>query len=274
MTGRLILVATPLGNLSDVSARAIAVLGAVEAIACEDTRRTGLLLSRMGIEAPRLLAVHAHNEASMVQPVMDRLSAGGDVALVSDAGMPGISDPGARVVAAAIAAGIEVTVVPGPSAAISALAISGLPTDRWVFEGFLPRKGADRRARLTAIAGESRTALLYEAPHRLETTLRDLAAVCGGERAVVLVRELTKLHEEVWRGTLEGAIGLTVDRTPRGEYVVVLDGAPPAEVTDESISAALRATGSGTGAVAEVAAALGVPKRRVYNAALRLRGGR
>jgi 16S rRNA (cytidine1402-2'-O)-methyltransferase len=268
MTGRLVLVATPLGNMTDLSPRAVSLLG---------PRRTGRLLSLAGIGAPRLLAVHEHNEASMVEPILERLRAGETVALVSDAGMPGISDPGGRVVRAAIDAGVAVTVVPGPSAAVSALAISGLPTDRWVFEGFLPRKGADRKARLAAVAGEARTTVLYEAPHRLVTTLVDLVAVCGGERPVVIVRELTKLHEEVWRGTLDGAVAR--EDVVRGEHVLVLGGAPPlGAVTDTEIDAAL--VGSPDfptdqrAAVANIALALGVPKRRVYDAALRLRNAR
>lgn len=274
MTGRLVLVATPLGNMGDLSARAHEVLAGADAIACEDTRRTGRLLSLAGIAAPRLLAVHDHNEASMVPVVVARLERGETVALVSDAGMPAISDPGERLVRAAVAAGIDVSVVPGPSAAVSALVISGLPADRWVFEGFLPRKGGDRTRRLATLANEPRTVVLYEAPHRLVATLGDLSRVCGADRQVVLVRELTKLHEEVWRGSLQAAVEL--DRTPRGEYVLVLAGAPPrGEVTDEEIEDALQAfDGDRRSAVAATATDLGVPKHRVYNAALRLRGGR
>jgi 16S rRNA (cytidine1402-2'-O)-methyltransferase len=273
--GRLVLVATPLGNMGDLSPRAAATLGSADTVACEDTRHTRQLLRLAGVEARRLVAVHQHNEASMVAAVLERLRQGETVAVVSDAGMPGLSDPGERLVRAAAAEGFDVSVVPGPSAAISALVVSGLPSGRWVFEGFLPRKGADRRARLDALAAEQRTAVLFEAPHRLADTLTDLARACGPARGVVLVRELTKLHEEVWRGSLGEAVGL--GREPRGEYVVVLAGAPaPAPVSEAAIEAALAdelSMGSDRrAAVASVATALAVPKRRVYDVAVRLRG--
>src|SRR5207237_812656 len=157
-----------------------------------------------------------------------RLGRGQRVAVVSDAGMPGISDPGERLVRAALDAGFAVEVVPGPSAAISALVVSGLPAGRFAFEGFLPRKGSGRTERVVAVATERRTVVVYEAPHRLARTLADLAAACGGDRRVVLARELTKLHEETWRGTLAEAVDHVTEVAPRGEYVVVLDGAPPA----------------------------------------------
>ena len=273
MTGRLVLVATPLGNLADLQPRAISVLTTADAIACEDTRMTGKLLGLAGVPGRPMLAVHAHNEASMVDAVLARLERGETVAVVSDAGLPGISDPGERLVRAAADAGYPVSVVPGPSAGVAALVISGLPTGRWVFEGFLPRKGRDRADRLAAIAAEPRTAVLYEAPHRIRATIADLAAACGPERRVALVRELTKLHEEVWRGTLGAAT--SIEREPRGEYVVVVEGAPPAAaVTDDEVEHALAGWLAGGAdrrtAVAEVAAALGVPKRRVYDACLRL----
>jgi 16S rRNA (cytidine1402-2'-O)-methyltransferase len=250
------------------------VLASADVIACEDTRMTGKLLQLAGVGSRPLIAVHEHNEASMVEPVLDRLRRGETVALVTDAGLPGISDPGERLVRAAAEAGFTVSVVPGPSAAVAALVISGLPTGRFVFEGFLPRKGSERAARLTDIAASSRTVVLYEAPHRIRATLADLARVCGGARRVVLVRELTKLHEEVWRGTLETATAIAAD--PRGEYVVVLEGAPEAPpVTDEDIETTLAGWFAGGAdrrtAVAEVAASMDVPKRRVYEAALRLR---
>jgi 16S rRNA (cytidine1402-2'-O)-methyltransferase len=272
--GRLVLVATPLGNVADLQPRALSVLTSADAVACEDTRETRKLLQLAGVSAGRLIAVHEHNEAAMVDPILARLGRGETVALVSDAGMPGISDPGERLVAAVVGAGFDVSVVPGPSAAVAALVISGLPTGRWVFEGFMPRKGGDRATRLSAVAVEARTVVLYEAPHRLRATLADLARVCGGDRRVVLVRELTKLHEEVWRGTLASAVAS--DASPRGEYVVVLEGAPvPGAATDDTIDAALAdelASGSDRRtAVAQVAAALGVPKRRVYEAAVRAR---
>ncbi len=272
MTGRLVLVATPLGNMADLSQRALSVLSSADAIACEDTRVTRKLLHLAGAPAPPLLAVHEHNEASMVGPVLERLGRGETVALVTDAGLPAISDPGERIVRAAAAAGFDVSVVPGPSAGVAALAVSGLPSGRFVFEGFLPRKGGERARRLGAIAAEPRTVVLYEAPHRLHATLADLAAACGPARQVAVVRELTKLHEEVWRGTL----GDAPERAPRGEYVIVLAGAPAAPpVTDAAIESALAAElAGGAGrrdAVAAVAASLEVPRRRVYDAAVRLR---
>jgi len=274
VTGRLVVVATPLGNMADLAPRAITVFASADAIACEDTRTTRRLLSLAGVSAPPLIAVHEHNEASMAAPVLARLARGETVALATDAGMPGISDPGARLVRAVADAGFDVSVVPGPSAVVAALAVSGMPADRFVFEGFLPRKGSARSRRLADISTEPRTVVLYEAPHRLEATLADLVATAGPERRVVLVRELTKLHEEVWRGTLAGAAGRA--DAPRGEYVIVLEGAPPAEpVGDDVIESALRgmlaAGADRRDAVASVATELAVPKRRVYDAALRLR---
>jgi 16S rRNA (cytidine1402-2'-O)-methyltransferase len=204
--GHLVLVATPIGNLGDLPPRAVEVLAAADVVACEDTRRTGRLLAAAGVRARALVAVHDHNEASQVGTVLGRLRAGEVVAVVTDAGTPGISDPGERLVRAATQAGFEVRVVPGPSAAISALVASGLPTGRFVFEGFLPRKGSGRSERLAALAVEQRTLVLYEAPHRLGRTLADLAAALGGDRRTAIARELTKLHEEVWRGTLDEAV--------------------------------------------------------------------
>ncbi len=269
LSGCLILVGTPLGNLSDLSPRAVEALSGADVVCCEDTRRTGRLLAHFGVRAPELRVVNDHTEERAVVDVMARLGRGQRIAVVSDAGMPGLSDPGERLVAAAVEAGFSVEVVPGPSAAVTALVLSGLATGRFVFEGFLPRKGSARTARLAAVASEERTVVLYEAPHRVARTLTDLLAACGPQRRVVLARELTKLHEETWRGTLAEAVARLDDVAPRGEYVMVLDGAPPpAEITDEAIVAALasaRADGTSTrDAVAEVAAALGVAKRRVY----------
>ena len=242
-------------------------------MACEDTRRTGRLLAHIGVRAPALLVVNDHTEARAVSDVLARLDRGERVAVVSDAGMPGISDPGERLVAAASAAGHRVEVVPGPSAALAGLVASGLPTGRFVFEGFLPRKGSGRTERLAAVAAERRTVVLYEAPHRLARTLGDLAAACGPSRRVVLARELTKLHEELWRGSLEAAVGRCAEVEPRGEYVVVLDGAPePEAADDDAIRAALAAAREGGAttrdAVSKVSAALGVSRRRVYDLAV------
>lgn len=272
MTGRLVLVGTPIGNLGDLAPRAIEALAAADLVCCEDTRRTGRLLQHAGIRAAALRVVNDHTEAAAVADVVARLGRGEQVAVVSDAGMPGISDPGEQLVAAAVAAGAVIEVVPGPSAAITGLVASGLPAGRFAFEGFLPRKGSSRTERLAEVAGERRTVVLYEAPHRVARTLADLLAACGGDRRVVLARELTKLHEETWRGTLAEAVAHVAAVEPRGEYVVVLDGAPaPAAVSDAEVRAALvaaRAAGATTrDAVAEVMARLGVAKRRAYDLA-------
>ena len=270
--GRLVLVGTPIGNLGDLTPRAVQVLASADLVCCEDTRRTGRLLLHAGIRAAALRVVNDHTEESAVADVVARLTRGEVVAVVSDAGMPGISDPGERLVAAAVQADVVVEVVPGPSAAITGLVASGLPAGRFVFEGFLPRKGSGRTSRLAELSGERRTVVLYEAPHRVARTLADLAEACGGGRRVVLARELTKLHEETWRGTLDDALARVAEIEPRGEYVLVLDGAPaPDAVTDDDIVAALaaaRAGGASTrDAVAQVVDALGVAKRRAYDLA-------
>jgi 16S rRNA (cytidine1402-2'-O)-methyltransferase len=267
--GRLVLVATPIGNLEDLSPRAAAVLATADLVVCEDTRRTGRLLAAAGIPKRPLLAVHDHNEARSVRTVLDHVQGGEVVAVVTDAGLPGISDPGERLVRAAAEEGLEVSVVPGPSAALAALAISGLPTGRVAFEGFLPRRGSGREERLADLRTERRTMVLFEAPHRLARTLADLVASLGPDRRVALVRELTKLHEEVWRGTLVEALGRSEAGEPRGEHVVVVEGGGlPEAAADDELSAALEArvaAGLSTrDAVAEVASAFAVPKRRVY----------
>jgi 16S rRNA (cytidine1402-2'-O)-methyltransferase len=210
-----------------------------------------------------------------VDGVLARLAAGERVAVVTDAGMPGISDPGERLVAAAVGAGHPVEVVPGPAAAITALVVSGLPAGRFTFEGFLPRKGSGRTHRLAEVSSEARTSVLYEAPHRLARTLADLADACGSDRAVVVGRELTKLHEEVWRGTLGQAVKWVAEQEPRGEMVIVLAGAapaaPPSEAdVDAAVGERLAAGDSARDAAATVAVQLGVPKRLAYEAAIRL----
>ena len=275
----LVLVGTPIGNLGDLSPRSVDALRAADAICCEDTRRTGRLLQHAGVERRPLIVVNDHTEVQAVAGVLARLDLGERVAVVTDAGMPGISDPGERLVAAAVDAGHAVEVVPGPSAAITALVLSGLSAGRFAFEGFLPRKGSGRSARLLELATERRTVVLYEAPHRLARTLNDLALACGTERRVAIGRELTKLHEEHWRGTLAGAIAWADGHAPRGELVVVLDGAPePSPATAADVEAAVRerleAGDSSKDAAATVANALGVPKRQAYAEASRQRRGR
>ena len=270
--GVLVVVGTPIGNLGDLSPRAADALASAAVIACEDTRRTGALLDAAGIAKRSMLVVNDHTEISMASRIIDRLAAGDTVALVSDAGMPTVSDPGADLVAAVLAAGHAVDVIPGPTAATTALAASGLPSGRWVFEGFLPRKGADRTARLAALAGEERTVVLYEAPHRIARTVADLAEVAGADRPVAVGRELTKKFQEFRRGPV-GVVAETIAAAePRGEYVIILGGAaPPPAATDDDVLAAVeaaRADGMSTrDAVHAVADAYRLSKRRVYDIA-------
>ncbi|MEY3512019.1 MAG: rRNA ((1402)-2-O)-methyltransferase [Actinomycetota bacterium] len=275
MSGRLVLVGTPIGNLGDLSPRALEALSQAAVVACEDTRRTGRLLSHFGITSPTYIVVNEHTEGDAAERVIGHVQRGDVVVLVSDAGMPGVSDPGEFLVSRAIEAGVTVEVVPGPSAVLHALVASGLTTSRFVFEGFLPRKGSGRALRLREVSEEHRTVILFEAPHRLEKTLNDLADVCGGERRIVLARELTKLHEEIWRGTVSGAIERCAEVDPRGEYVLVLEGAPPAaEATEEEIREAVElALGRGLSkkdAAAEVAELFAVARNRVYEIAIAL----
>jgi len=267
---RLVLVATPIGNLGDLAPRAIEEFRRAGLVCCEDTRRTGLLLNNLGIDAT-LMRLDDHTEVPSIPRVIDALNDGRDVVVATDAGTPGVSDPGQRLVAAVIAAGHTVTAVPGASAVLTALTISGLPTDRFVFEGFLPRAGKERSIRLAEVAAEPRTTVVYEAPHRIERTLTDLVTACGPDRPAALARELTKIHEEVIRGSLaEILAGLG---EPRGEYVIVLAGAPiapaatPSEI--ESMVRAELARGSSTrDAAAAVAASTGATKKSVYEIAV------
>jgi len=273
MSGRLLVVGTPIGNLGDLSPRAVEALRGSALICCEDTRHSAKLLSHAGIEGIRKAVSNEHTEAARAQQVLDLLASGRDVAVITDAGMPGISDPGMVLVRAAIAAGHPVSVVPGPDAATSALVLSGLDTSRFVFEGFLPRSGKDRTERLASVAAEQRTVVMYEAPHRLVRTVHDLAVACGPQRRVALAREITKVHEDVWRGALADACDHVDAVEPRGEYVVVLQGAPaPAEATDERIANLLRTAIEGgadrRAAIATVMQATGAAKRRVYDLAL------
>jgi 16S rRNA (cytidine1402-2'-O)-methyltransferase len=264
--GVLHLVATPIGNLGDLAPRAIDVLASAALVCCEDTRRTGRLLQHAGVRAERLAVCNDHTEMARLADVLEVLGAGRDVAVVTDAGTPGVSDPGQRLVRAVLDAGFRVSAVPGPVAAVTALVVSGLPTNRFVVEGFLPRAGRERRERLAELATERRTVVLYEAPHRIRRTLDDLAERCGADRPVAVARELTKLYEQVVRGTL-GSIDVG---EPRGEYVVVLGGAPSiaAQPGDDDVRHALRVAmddgATRRDAVASVAERLAVPKRVVY----------
>jgi 16S rRNA (cytidine1402-2'-O)-methyltransferase len=229
-TGRLYVVATPIGNLGDLSARARDILQTCSLIAAEDTRHTGTLLKHFGIQTPQL-SLHDHNERQRAPELIRRLREGAQIALVSDAGTPGISDPGFELVRAVAAEGFEIIAVPGPCAAIAALSIGGLPTERFCFEGFLPARGAARRKRLQSLEPELRTLVLYEAPHRLREMLEDCAEVFGGERQATVAREITKLHESTYRGSLRELLTrATTDADfGRGEIVLVLAGAPQQE---------------------------------------------
>ncbi len=277
--GRLSVVGTPIGNLDDLSRRAADVLAAVDAVVCEDTRRTGKLLAHLGARRdgrPALLVANEHTEVPRLGEILDRLAAGQHLALVTDAGMPTVSDPGRHVVAAAAEHGHVVDVVPGPTAVSAGLALSGLPVDRYVFEGFLPRKGRERTVRLQALAGEQRAVVVYESPRRVAATLADLASVCGGDRRVAVGRELTKLHEEVLRTTLGEAAERLGRQEPRGEFVLVVDGRAPGDErpSDHQVIAALRRCLndglSKRDAVAEVARRTGEPRRRIYELSIAL----
>jgi 16S rRNA (cytidine1402-2'-O)-methyltransferase len=224
--GRLDVVATPIGNLSDLSPRAQEVLAGADVIAAEDTRHTGALLKAIGVSRP-LVSLHAHNESSRVPELLARLEAGESIALVSDAGTPLLSDPGYELVREATRAGCDVRVVPGPSAITAALAVAGLPTDRFCFEGFLPARAGERRTRLEEVAADPRTLVFFEAPHRIEESLADFAAVFGADRRAAVARELTKAHETIYRGTLAELIeqAKTEPNFARGEITVVVEGA-------------------------------------------------
>ena len=271
-TGTLYLVGTPIGNLGDLSDRARRTLADADVIACEDTRRTGRLLTAFDIPAPRLVSFFDGNERRRVAEVLQLLRDGLDVAVVSDAGMPGLSDPGYRVVAACVAEGIAVDVVPGPSAVVAALVVSGLPTDRFVFEGFLPRSGKHRSERLAALATEGRTTVLFESPHRLAATLEELRDALG-DRRVAVARELTKLHQEVVRGTLSSVVTELGGRDVKGEVVVVVEGAEEPVPSERDTATAVRLASSYVGdgakkreAARRAAAETGIPAREIYDA--------
>lgn len=233
--GRLDVVATPIGNLSDLSPRAREVLAAADVIAAEDTRHTRALLQAIGVSRP-LLSLHTHNESKRVRELLARLAAGEAVALVSDAGTPLLSDPGYELVREAALAGCEVRAVPGPSAITAALAVAGLPTDRFCFEGFLPARASERRTRLSTLAAEQRTLVFFEAPHRIEECLADLATVFGAGRRAAVARELTKAHETTYRGTLAQLCERAKSEAnfARGEITVVVQGAPVSSETVDS----------------------------------------
>ncbi|HEY9620373.1 MAG TPA: 16S rRNA (cytidine(1402)-2'-O)-methyltransferase [Crinalium sp.] len=226
--GTLYIVGTPIGNLEDMTFRAVQVLQQVDMIAAEDTRHTGKLLHHFQISTSQV-SYHEHNRTSRLPELLEHLQRGKAIALVTDAGMPGISDPGYDLVKACAEAGVPVVPIPGATAAITALSASGLPTDQFVFEGFLPAKGQERRDRLDVLQAERRTLIFYESPHRLRQTLQDVAELFGETRRITIARELTKLHEEFWRGTVAEAIAHYTAREPQGEFTLVIAGAEPVE---------------------------------------------
>lgn len=269
--GTLYLVGTPIGNLGDVSGRALDTLRSVDLIACEDTRHTRILLDRHGIAA-KVTAIPAFDEDRRAGGLVERLTAGESIAMVSDAGMPGISDPGSELVRRAVEAGVRVVPIPGPSASLAALAASGLPTDRFTFFGFLPRKGGARREAIEELLRAPGTLILFESPRRLHETLLDLRDGLGDRRACV-ARELTKIHEEFARGTLSELADRFAGEV-LGEITLVIEGAPKraAEAADPDslLRARLAAGTSVKDAAREVAEALGLPRKEVYKRALEL----
>jgi 16S rRNA (cytidine1402-2'-O)-methyltransferase len=272
MSGTLFVVGTPIGNLGDMTTRAQETLGSVDLVAAEDTRRTGRLLARVGIKRP-LVSLFEGNERERTASIVDELRAGRDVALVSDAGMPSISDPGFLLVRACTEEGIDVRVVPGPSAVTAALVVSGLPVERFTFEGFLPRKAGERRERLRSLADDSRTLVVFESPRRLRTLLRDVVAELG-DRRVAVARELTKLHEEVLRGRATEVLDRLGDADPKGEIVLVVEGRRNEEVPglDELVAEATRLVQGGMrkrAAASAVARDRGASANAIYEALTR-----
>ena len=275
MTGTLYLVATPIGNLGDFSPRAVATLESVDFIAAEDTRVSVKLLNHFDIKKP-LVSYHEHNRAAAGQAIVARLLSGESCALVTDAGTPAISDPGEDLVRLCGQQGVTVQAVPGCCAAVCALAVSGLPTGRFTFEGFLPSGKKERREQLQELTGETRTMVFHEAPHRLRATLSDMAELLGGDRAVALCRELTKLHEETVRTTLSDAVSLYAEQEPRGEYVLVVAGRQPSAAAaltlEEGVALVLRRRAEGMrlkDAVRAVADDTGLSRNALYDAALK-----
>jgi 16S rRNA (cytidine1402-2'-O)-methyltransferase len=271
LVGILYVVGTPIGNLEDISLRALRILSEVDLIAAEDTRKTRKLLTHFKIETP-LTSYHQHSKLTKLEELFSTLQYK-DVALVSEAGMPGLSDPGYELIKAAIARGIPVVPVPGPSALITALVVSGLPTDSFLYLGFLPRRQKERRQLLASLAGERRTLVAFEAPHRLFASLADLKDVLG-DRRIALARELTKVHEEVWRGSVSQALAHFEENPPRGEFTLVIEGAREERVAwDEGqvMEALVELLTEGVErkeAVKIVSELAGWPKREVYKLAL------
>lgn len=274
MAGVLYIVATPIGNLEDITLRALRVLKEVDLIAAEDTRHTRILLSHYDIRTP-LTSYHEHNERTKAQPLVERLLGGENIALVSDAGTPAISDPGYRLVVDAIHAGIRVIPLPGAAALAAALSAGGLPTDRFAFEGFLPAKKQERRARLQELKNDARTLVFYEAPHRLKESLQDMQQIFG-ERQIVVGRELSKVHEEFLRGTVSEVKARLADREVKGEITIVVHGCTDeCQVSEENIGTEIRRLIDEGMGMKDVSELLGeryhVSKRRIYQLALKLK---
>ena len=274
MAGTLYLVPTPIGNLGDISRRMAETLEGADFIAAEDTRVTVKLLNHLGLKKP-MVSYHRHNCSTAGPAIVERLLAGESCALVTDAGTPAISDPGEDLVALCAQHDIPVEAVPGPCALICALSVSGLPTARFTFEGFLPQNKKNRRSHLDSLKGEQRTMVFYEAPHKLEDTLEDFVAVFGAERRIALCRELTKLHEEVVRTTVGQALADCATRPPRGEYVLVVEGAPEAPAQEADPQAALERVAQLRGeglslkeACAKAGEEFGIKKRQLYDMSL------
>jgi 16S rRNA (cytidine1402-2'-O)-methyltransferase len=274
MAGILYVVATPIGNLDDISLRALRILKEVDLIAAEDTRHTRILLSHYDIRTP-LTSYHEHNEKAQAPKLVERLQSGETIALVSDAGTPAISDPGYRLLVEALRAGVKVVPLPGPSALATVLSASGLPTDRFVFEGFLPPKRQERETKLQALRDESRTLVFYEAPHRLKESLSAMRRVFG-KREIVVAREVSKIHEEFLRGMIDAVIAQLAEREVKGEITIAVHGASGGvEASEEDLKAEIRrliAEGVGVKQISEL---LGEryqrAKREVYQMALRLK---
>ncbi|WP_430867623.1 16S rRNA (cytidine(1402)-2'-O)-methyltransferase [Demequina aurantiaca] len=276
MTGRIVLAATPIGNVADASARLCDLLESADLIAAEDTRRLRDLAARLGLNiTAQVIAVHDHNERDKAGLLVAEALAGKTVLLVSDAGMPSVSDPGFRVVEAAAVAGVEVTVAPGPSAVLTALALSGLPTDRFTFEGFPSRKAGERASALAALASEARTMVFFEAPHRLDATLAAMADAFGPQRRAAVSRELTKTYEETKRGALAELAQWASENDPRGEIVITVAGRPAEQPSMpdlvREVLARVAAGERAKDAVADLAGVAGVPRRELYAAVLEAR---
>jgi 16S rRNA (cytidine1402-2'-O)-methyltransferase len=277
--GKLVVCATPIGNLEDASPRLARALAEADLVACEDTRQTRKLLTHLGVTT-RMTSYHEVGEKERAKELAERVAGGLHLALVTDAGMPAVSDPGYHLIGACLERGVAVEVVPGPSAAMAALVVSGLPTDRFCFEGFLPRRPGQRDRRLHELAAEPRTMVFFEAPHRVLVTLEAMAAAFGPDRAAAAVRELTKLHEQVLRGPLGEVRERLADQGPRGELTLVVGGLPPGAARPAAKPAELaaevgRLVEGGTStrdAVTAVAEATGTPRRSVYQAVLDARG--